>query len=294
MRRLVRSSRTATTVLASTAVVMVAAGVAYAASGAPARTAAAGRVYACVVPPYHTLNLSSANARCEPGQRKISWSATGSRGPRGMRGATGGRGKIGPSGATGAKGSTGATGVAGPTGLTGATGAAGPTGPTGATGAAGPTGPIGPTGPQGPTGATGAAAAVDYAYIYNEAAQVVPIESAVTFDSNGDLSGFTHNPGSAALDVTSAGEYLVDFSVTGNEPNQFTLFDNGNPVAGSTYGSGAGTQQNNGQIILSLAAGDSLTLVNQSSAAAVTLQPFAGGTQTNVNASLTVERVGGS
>jgi hypothetical protein len=57
--------------------------------------------------------------------------------------------------------------------------------------------------------------------------------------------------------------------------------------AGSVYGSGGGTQQNNGQVILALSAGDVVTIVNHSSASAVTLQ-LAGGTQTNVNASVRI------
>jgi len=60
----------------------------------------------------------------------------------------------------------------------------------------------------------------------------------------------------------------------------------------SIYGSGAGTQQNNGQTTLTLAAGTTINLVNHSSAAAVTLQTLAGGTQTNVNASVRIELVG--
>jgi hypothetical protein len=41
-------------------------------------------------------------------------------------------------------------------------------------------------------------------------------------------------------------------------------------VAGSVYGSGTGTQQNNGQVIRVLSAGDVVTIVNHSSASAVT------------------------
>jgi hypothetical protein len=252
MRRLIRSPRAATIVLASIAAVVVAAGAAYAASGKPAHAAAAGRVYACVVSPRHTLDLASARARCKPPQRKISWSA---------------------------KGTTGSTGPAGPIGATGPAGPAGPAGPTGGTG------PAGPTGPQ------GTAATVAYGYIYNLAAQVVAIEAPVTFDTNGPLSGFTHAPGTAGLVAVSSGTYLVDFSVTGVEPSEFALFDNGAPITGSTYGSGAGTQQNDGQVIVALSAGDVLTLVNHSSAAAVTLQTLAGGTQTNVNASIAIEQL---
>jgi hypothetical protein len=66
---------------------------------------------------------------------------------------------------------------------------------------------------------------------------------------------------------------------------------NGAPVTNTVYGSGAGTQQDNGFAILTLSAGDRLTLVNHSSAAAVTLQTLAGGTQTNVNASLLIEKL---
>jgi len=66
------------------------------------------------------------------------------------------------------------------------------------------------------------------------------------------------------------------------------LFVNRALVAGSVYGSGTGTQQSNGQVILGLSAGDVVTIVNHSSASAVTLQTLAGGTQTNVNASVRV------
>lgn len=90
----------------------------------------------------------------------------------------------------------------------------------------------------------------------------------------------------------STGTYLVNFSVSGTEPNQFTLFVNGSAAAGTTYGSGAGTQQNNGQVMVSLAAGDVLTLVNHSSSAAVGLASDVGGTQPNVNASLVIEQLG--
>jgi hypothetical protein len=79
--------------------------------------------------------------------------------------------------------------------------------------------------------------------------------------------------------------------VSGVEPSQFALFVNGAAASGTVYGSGAGTQQDDGQAILTLSAGDVLTLVNHTSAAAVTLQTLAGGTQTNVNSSLLIEKL---
>lgn len=84
----------------------------------------------------------------------------------------------------------------------------------------------------------------------------------------------------------------MSFSVSSVEPSQFAIFVDGILAAGTVYGSGAGTQQNSGQAILSLSAGDVLTVRNHSSAAAVTLQTLAGGTQTNVNASIVIERIG--
>jgi hypothetical protein len=162
----------------------------------------------------------------------------------------------------------------------------------GATGPAGPDGLVGPAGPRGATGATGAAGATDYGYVYNLGAQVVPIESDVTFDSNGLLCGFVHLVNSPEIQVTVAGIYLVSFSVSGVEPSQFSLMVDGAAVPGGTYGSGAGTQQNNGQAIVQLGVGDILTLRNHSSAAAVALQILAGGTETNVNASLSFEQIG--
>ena len=196
------------------------------------------------------------------------------------------QGNVGATGATGAPGGTGATGSQGPAGPTGATGGAGPAGPAGNTGAAGATGATGATGAAGPAGGLAA-----YGYVYNEGAGVIPIEAPVPFDSNGPLLGITHAPGNAGIVVTAAGTYEVTYSVSGVEPGQFALFVNGAAAAGTVYGSGAGTQQDDGQVILTLSASDVLTLVNHSSAAAVTLQTLAGGTQTNVNASVVITRL---
>jgi len=120
----------------------------------------------------------------------------------------------------------------------------------------------------------------------------VPVEANVPFDTNGVLSaGITHAPGSAEIALVNAGTYKVGFSVSGTEPNQFALFVNGNLVPGTIYGSGAGTQQNTGQVIATFGAGDVLTIKNHTSAAAVGLQSLAGGTQQNANASVAIEKL---
>lgn len=128
--------------------------------------------------------------------------------------------------------------------------------------------------------------------VYNLSPQTVPIEADVIFDTNGALSsGITHDPGTAQLAVSNSGKYEVTFTVTCVEPNQFALFVNGVQALGTVYGSGAGTQQNHGQALILLVAGDVLTLRNHSSAAAIGLQTLAGGTQTNVNASVIIKKL---
>lgn len=165
-------------------------------------------------------------------------------------------------------------------------------GATGLTGAIGLTGGTGETGLPGATGATGSVSS-SYAYIFNTGAQSVATEADVTFDSNESLVGFSHTPNTAAINVENSGDYAVIFIVNAVEANQFTLYLNGAPVGGSVYGSGAGTQPNPGMVIISAVTGDVITLRNHSSAAAVTLQTLAGGTQINSNASILIYRLGG-
>jgi hypothetical protein len=166
----------------------------------------------------------------------------------------------------------------------------------------GPTGPIGATGAAGATGAVGGI--LSYGYIYNLSYEVLANANTaqpITFDSAGVLSGVAFTPGGSTMTVANAGTYLITFSVSAEEPNQFAIFVNStNSNSTSTiYGSGAGTQQNNGSAILILPAGAQLTLCNyNSSAGSIILEgigdpappnpPYIGGYQTAVNASVTI------
>ena len=211
-----------------------------------------------------------------PQARRVSRGAQGTAGATGLQGSIGVTGAVGP---VGPQGSGGRTGAAGTNGAPGTNGINGATGTNGAAGVAGPAGPAG--------------GLAEYAYVYNLSAAVVAIEAAINFSSNGVITGgITHAPTGAGIVLAKAGDYKITFSVSGVEPNQMALFVNGAVVAGgSVYGSGAGTQQTTGQMIITAAAGDVLTVVNHSSAAAVTLQTLAGGTQTNANASVIVEKL---
>lgn len=206
-----------------------------------------------------------------------------------LAGGGSGRGGRGPQGVPGTAGAQGATGATGPSG--GPTGPSGATGATGATGSAGDTGTTGATGPSGPQGEPGVGGLLGYGYIYNLTAQSVAIEAPIVFDSTGPVLGVIHAPGTTDIEVVDAGTWSITYSVSGTEPNQFSIFVNGVPAPSTIYGSGAGTQQNTGQAILVLGAGDIITIVNHSSAAAVGLASLIGGTQENVNASVLLERL---
>ncbi len=150
----------------------------------------------------------------------------------------------------------------------------------------------GDTGPAGATGPTGTNGLSQYAYIYNLAAETVPLEASVTFDSNGAItSGITHVPGASGITLVNAGTYQVTFSLSGTGPNQIALFDNETLVPGTVYGSGAGTQQNTGQAIVTVSAGDVLTVRNATSSAAIGLATPIGGTRASTNASVTIEKL---
>jgi hypothetical protein len=154
------------------------------------------------------------------------------------------------------------------------------------TGATGTSGPSGATGPSGSNGLS------QYAYVYNLGEETIALEEAVPFDHNGILSsGITHVAGTAGIKLGESGIYEVTFSVSGTQPNQMALFLNEALVLGTVYGSGAGTQQNTGQGVVSVTAGEVLTLRNHSSSAAIGLASAIGGTQANTNASVTIEKL---
>ena len=213
-------------------------------------------VYWACVPQNGSVRIIDPGKSCKRGERLIKWNQTG---------------RPGATGATGSAGNAGGTGNTGAQGITGNNGAVGNTGPAGSNGVSG------------------------YAYYYNVAARTVAIEADVIFDTNGLNSPVpiaTHTAGTAVITIASTGTYKVSFIVSATEPGQVAVFLNGALVAGSIYGSGAGTQQNNGQVILSASMGDLITVRNHSSSAALGLPTPIGGTQASVNASIMLEKLG--
>jgi len=95
----------------------------------------------------------------------------------------------------------------------------------------------------------------------------------------------------------NSGDYKVTYSVSATELSQMGLFVNpvgpgiATLVPGTTYGAGAGTAQNTGQVIATFAAGDVLTVRNHSAAAAISLTALVGGTQSTTSASIVIEKL---
>jgi hypothetical protein len=242
-------------------------------------------------------DFTGRSARCVNPAQGGCQGERGPRGPRGRdgkRGATGKTGDRGITGKRGVRGVAGAIGAVGEAGIQGATGATGADGARGIAGADGQDGTAGTDGTDGTDGQDGTDAIAGYAYVYNTGFQAVPLETSINFSNNGALTaGFSHVPGASGLVIADPGSYLVSFSATTIEANQMAVFLDGVVVPQSIYGSASGSQQNDGQVVITTATPNtSLTIRNHTSAAAVTLHRFAGGTADNVNASITIQALG--
>lgn len=118
---------------------------------------------------------------------------------------------------------------------------------------------------------------LDYAQIYNTAAQTVEPGAAVTFDSAGTSNGVDFTAGGTEATVSEAGTYLVFPSVSPDAAGQFSVYLNGAPVAGGVLPTG-GTASS-GPVIVTAAAGDRISVVNTGSAAST----LAAGTAPNAS-----------
>lgn len=225
----------------------------------------------------------------------------GPQGPQGAQGVTGPTGPVGPTGPQGPQGLQGLQGVQGVTGPQGETGATGPVGPqglqgaTGATGATGPQGAIGPTGPTGPAGPTGAAGTglIAYGGLYGTTTDAVALTTtpvALPLGTQMPSSNLTY--GTNSVTVTDAGTYELAYGVRGSMSDGSSLTvsvgQNGTAIAATTITDAltSGTPSSvHGQTIVTLSAGDVLTLLASDSGSA-TWTPGSG-----ANTYLTVKKL---
>lgn len=128
-----------------------------------------------------------------------------------------------------------------------------------------------------------------YGYLYNTSPYVLNTGDDVIFLNQSATVGLTNNQISSAITVATAGTYQVTYIVSPTAANsEFALTDNGSVVPGTSYGS-ANPGPYSGQALLTLAAGDALTLrYIGSSVCVLESQPDSNGTAV----SLLIEKVG--
>ncbi|MGJ7045849.1 hypothetical protein HNR52_002054 [Thermoanaerobacterium thermosulfurigenes] len=120
--------------------------------------------------------------------------------------------------------------------------------------------PVCPTGPTGPTGAGIAA----YGYIYNTTGNTVILGGDVTFDSNGPLVGISHTTGTAPITFVIGGTYRIGYTTTASVAvlNSMVLTLNGTPLPQTQYSTIINATELVGEAIITVSAGDVLTLRN--------------------------------
>jgi hypothetical protein len=174
----------------------------------------------------------------------------------------------------------------------GPTGPIGPTGPTGGTGLPGLTGPTGATGDFGGFGS--------YAYIYKTTNTSVANGSNITFDQSFSTSDITNNTSTGVITVTNAGNYLITFVVSyiptttatstefnlssSSETLSFHATDEFDPVGGASANINY-TQQ----AIMTLIAGDHISLTNEGTLLAFDNTAPVSGLGTVAVASITIQ-----
>ena len=164
------------------------------------------------------------------------------------------RGPMGPTGPQGARGPIGPQGPVGPVGPTGATGAVGPIGPQG------PVGPVGATGPQGPAGTNDALYASIGEVVVATGNQIPLTLDTETVDST--MSVIDNE-----ISFSETGIYLISYFSDGLVATgdfSTSLYLNDTLITGESIifsdSDGAGSKT----ILLSVSAGDTLSLYNTS------------------------------
>lgn len=211
--------------------------------------------------------------QCPPGPT----GPTGSQGPAGPTGPQGLPGPTGPQGATGVQGPAGFTGPSGPTGPTGPPGQPGPTGPSGPTGTAGTTGPQGPTGPTGAVGTPGPrgeAGEQRFAYFYANSQTLTANEKVVFIEGPNNIATLSPDGTEITLSsVTTAGVYFITaaWSAADEGALDLELSVNDVKIPFMTYILGTAepalVSAIPGYIILRLAVGDIISVINRAPAA---------------------------
>lgn len=197
----------------------------------------------------------------------------GPQGPFGPQGPAGPIGPQGPQGPNGLPGLNGLPGAQGPQGAQGPAGLQGPTGPQGIqgiTGIIGLTGNQGAQGPQGPQGPSGLI--LEYALARTEERTTTPIAAGAIFPLTSleiHSGQYTLLP-TGAIQVTNVGVYMIYYQVTVQTGSSIALQINGGAIfpAQTVYSARNNNSRANGSVIINLAAGSTVAIVNNNAAVA--------------------------
>lgn len=130
----------------------------------------------------------------------------------------------------------------------------------------------GATGPQGPQGIPGTGGSAAHQYASHAANQLVVSGFPIAFADVGSGSGgitpvLDLNSAAIGFDVTVTGVYKVSFGIVADSSNQVRLLVDGATPQSMLFGAdlvaGAAAAANNGTAVMSLTAGDEISLVNQ-------------------------------
>ena len=153
------------------------------------------------------------------------------------------------------------------------------------TGPRGPMGPIGPQGPSGPQGPVGPAGGGINSYgglysVLQTARTITPTYSTLTLESTMPSNNVTY--GTNTITVVNSGTYEVNYGLTADTSETTVVTTavavNGATVGGGTMGTSGQAGQNiqqTGTVLLTLVAGDVLTL-QANSVLTTTLTPQGG------------------
>lgn len=198
-------------------------------------------------------------------------------------------------------------GPQGPQGSIGSTGATGATGPQGIAGSTGATGAQGPQGPQGIPG-TCSLATTTFANVYSNASQAIGNLGAALFEGVNAVSAdmdISAAGTTGAIAFQTAGYYEIYYDIDAVLQNPFlfpvpvwtfSLYHNGVVIPGSTQ-PGITESPNDivsntsGRVIIAIAAGDIIQLVNTSTNPVTTVGTPFGSIVPAASATLSIVRI---
>lgn len=131
-----------------------------------------------------------------------------------------------------------------------------------------------------------------YGTFYGNTSQNIPLGSQVNFGLKQTCLNVDHTEGDPTVYVRKSGYFLAMFTITTNEPSQFTFFVNAHPITYTTTGINVGAGQLVLRSILRLCENDVVTVVNYNSyIGPVNISSVVGGPVLSSSVELLLEKI---